>query len=53
MFTIDHVSMIVKSDEYIKLGFAVENNTLYNLGWNDFTGYEFLSPSINPAQHKR
>ena len=31
LFTIDHVSMIVKSDEYIKLGFAVENNTLYNL----------------------
>jgi len=30
-----------------------ENNVPLNLGWNDFSGYEFFSPSINPAQHKR
>ncbi len=29
------------------------HNTLFNLGWNDSSGYEFLIPSINPAQHKR
>ncbi|MBU0945564.1 MAG: hypothetical protein KKE53_14035, partial [Proteobacteria bacterium] len=29
------------------------HNTLFNLGWNEFSGYEFLSPSTNPAQLKR
>lgn len=31
MFTAEHLPMIIHSDDYIKLGFAVENNTLYNI----------------------
>ncbi|MGB5986722.1 MAG: hypothetical protein WBG37_15560, partial [Desulfobacterales bacterium] len=26
------------------------NHSLLNLEWNDFKGYEFFAPSINPAK---
>ena len=29
------------------------NNSLLDLDWDQFTGYEFFSPSINPSKHNR
>jgi hypothetical protein len=29
------------------------NSSLLELGWNNFSGYEFFTTSVNPAQLKR
>ncbi len=46
-------SVFASTAENVLRSINQANNSLLDLDWNKFSGYEFFSPSINPSKHNR